>query len=115
MHMKIKIPILLLFLVCDSVLAARYDLVYSIQMAAFRSHSARETFVDRYSKLPLYCRKNSRNAYMVYYGVFQSKVDARPHLSEIPDRAVLGAYVVKLDRVRLEPCSNMRDFLDTVY
>lgn len=113
--MKIKILLLMLCLTCESVFAASYDLVYSIQMGAFRSHSARETFIDRYSKLPLYCRKNSRDAYMVYYGVFQSKNDARPHLDEIPDQAVLGAYVVKLDRVRLEPCSNMRDLLNKVY
>jgi|GEM_PF-2629324 len=91
--------------------AASYERVYTIQMGAFLEPSAREVFIQKHRQLPLYCRKNSRAAYMVYYGVFQSYQDAKPHLQDIPKQAALGAYVVRLDKVRLKPCSNMRDRL----
>ena len=88
--MKITSLLVLLLLTCESLSAASYDLVYSIQMGAFRSLAARESFIQRYHKLPLYCRKSSRNAFMVYYGVFQSRADARPHLADIPDQSLLA-------------------------
>jgi hypothetical protein len=113
--MKIKYLLLLFLAISEAPFAASYDLVFTIQMGAFQTHSARETFIRRYHELPLYCRKNSRDAFMVYYGIFQSDGSARPHLGEIPDQPKLGAYVVKLKSVQLVPCSNMQDLLEQIY
>lgn len=91
--------------------AAQYDRVFSIQLGAYRSVDARAELIEKYQQYPLYCRRNSRNAYVVYYGVYESFKDARPHLQDLPGQDKLGAYIVKLDNVSLKPCMNLEERL----
>lgn len=91
--------------------AAQYDRVFSIQLGAYRTEAARAELIDKYQQYPLYCRRNSRNAYVVYYGVYESFKDARPHLFDLPGQEKLGAYIVKLDNVSLKPCLNLEERL----
>ncbi len=91
--------------------AAQYDRVFSIQLGAYRSIGARAELIEKYQQYPLYCRRNSRNAFVVYYGVYESFKDARPHLQDLPGQDKLGAYIVKLDNVSLKPCINLEERL----
>lgn len=90
-------------------MAADYERVFSIQLGAYRSTDAREDLIRKYQNYPLYCRQNSRKAYVVYYGVFESFKDARPHLQDLPEQDKLGAYIVKLNNVNLKPCINLSE------
>lgn len=106
-----SIIVVFLLLFPAFALAANYDRVYSIQLGAYRDSDARENLIRQYANFPLYCRRNSRNAYVVYYGVFETFKDASPHLQDLPGQDKLGAYIVKLKNVNLLPCINLDERL----
>lgn len=113
--LKIWLPVALLTgLLNLDAQAAQYDRVFTIQLGAYRTADARAELIDKYQKYPLYCRRNSRNAYVVYYGVFESYKDAHPHLQDLPGQDKLGAYIVKLDNVSLKPCINLESKLQSL-
>nr|WP_243749593.1 SPOR domain-containing protein [Pseudoteredinibacter isoporae] len=106
--------ILLACLISVDLQAAQYDRVFTIQLGAYRTADARAELIEKYQQFPLYCRRNSRNAYVVYYGVFESYKDAAPHLQDLPGQDKLGAYIVKLDNVSLKPCINLESKLQSL-
>ncbi|MGH1372632.1 MAG: SPOR domain-containing protein [Cellvibrionaceae bacterium] len=81
-----------------------FELVYSLQVAAFKQSSTAKRFVARHSDLPLLCRKKDNGLSAVYYGTYRSFSEARAHMSDHPMLVRQKGYAVKLSNVTFEIC-----------
>ncbi len=90
----------------------RYDLVYSIQIGAYKYASYGQHFAKQHSQIPLQCRQKDNGIFAVYYGLFENFKDAKGHLSDYPLLAEVGAYVVKLTDVTFSPCGALAERIE---
>lgn len=81
-----------------------YDLIYTIQLAAFKQSSSAATFVKRHSKQPLLCRVKDNGMSAIYYGKYSSATQAHTHTADFPLIARQKGYVVKLRNVTFKAC-----------
>lgn len=84
---------------------AQYDLVYSIQVAAFDRSEGGQRLARKHPQIPLSCRVRTNGLFTVYYGVYQDYASAKQHLQDYNALQSLGAYIVKLRDVSFMPCS----------
>ena len=90
----------------------QYDLAYSIQLAAYDLPEKGQSFAAKHADIPMFCRTRDNGIFAVYYGVFESYVDARQHLGDYDLLYNLNAYVVKLPKVSFEPCVNLDEKIE---
>ncbi|BFM18305.1 hypothetical protein R50073_44880 [Maricurvus nonylphenolicus] len=83
---------------------SQYDLVYSIQIGAFKFASFGQRFAKKHGAIPLQCRQKDNGIFAVYYGLYENFADAKGHLKDYPLLDKLGAYVVKLRNVTFSAC-----------
>jgi hypothetical protein len=91
---------------------SQYDLVYSIQIGAFKFASFGQRFAKKHDAIPLQCRQKDNGIFAVYYGLYESFADARGHLQDYPLLDELGAYVVKLRNVTFSACDALAARID---
>ncbi len=89
-----------------------YDVVYSIQIGAYKYASYGQNFAKRHSQIPLQCRQKDNGIFAVYYGLFENFNDAKGHLRDYPLLAEVGAYVVKLKDVTFSPCGALAERIE---
>lgn len=90
----------------------QYDLVYSIQLAAYDLPEKGQNFAAQHADIPMFCRTRNNGVFAVYYGVFESYSDARQHLGDYDLLYNLNAYVVKLPKVSFDPCVNLDEKIE---
>lgn len=86
---------------------SQYDLVYSIQVGAFKFASFGQKFAKKHETVPLQCRQKDNGIFAVYYGLYENFADAKGHLKDYPLLDELGAYVVKLRNVTFSACGSL--------
>jgi hypothetical protein len=89
-----------------------YDLVYSIQIGAYKYANYGQNFAKQHSQIPLQCRQKDNGIFAVYYGLFENFKDAKGHLTDYPLLAEVGAYVVKLKDVTFSPCGALAERIE---
>lgn len=81
-----------------------YDLIYTIQLAAFKQKRSAARFVKTHSKQPLLCRVKDNGMSAIYYGQYSSAAQAHAHTNDFPLIERQKGYVVKLKNVAFQSC-----------
>ncbi len=88
----------------SGVSAEVHELVYSLQIAAFKHSSAAKRFIAKHSDVPMLCRTKDNGLFTVYYGTYSSLDEARSHMNDHSLLSRQKSYAVKLTHVTFEQC-----------
>ncbi len=80
------------------------ELVYSLQIAAFKQRSAAQRFIADNAEVPMLCRTKDNGLSAVYFGRYHSVDEARSHMNDYALLARQKSYAVKLTNVTFEQC-----------